>query len=177
MSRPLDTWYSLPELGLLAERGTVIEGELAIERLTRLADLVNVAKGSVRARLRFRQPSSVCVILDVRCETQVELLCQRCLEPVPYSLDVDVSYGLVERDTEAARAVLTEGMESFALDGERFSPAQLIEDELIVSLPLVARHASIQECGGLAREMDAMDRATDRETKGGPRASVVPADH
>jgi uncharacterized metal-binding protein YceD (DUF177 family) len=31
-------------------------------------------------------------------------------------------------------------MESIALNGERFQPATVIEDELIVSLPLVPRH-------------------------------------
>lgn len=177
MSRLLDRWYSLPDLDLLADRGAVIEGELAIDRLPRLADLLSVAEGSVRARLRFRQRSGVCVILDLHCEARLELVCQRCLEPLAHSVDVDVSYGLLEEDNEPARAALTEGIESFALDGERFSPAQLIEDELIVSLPLVARHASRKECGRLAQKIDTMDRATDRDTKGGPRASVVPADH
>jgi uncharacterized metal-binding protein YceD (DUF177 family) len=30
-------------------------------------------------------------------------------------------------------------------------PAQLIEDELIISIPLVPKHARVDDCGSLAR--------------------------
>jgi uncharacterized metal-binding protein YceD (DUF177 family) len=43
-------------------------------------------------------------------------------------------------ESEDSLAVVPQGMESIALNGERFRPATVIEDELIVSLPLVPRH-------------------------------------
>jgi uncharacterized metal-binding protein YceD (DUF177 family) len=48
--------------------------------------------------------------------------------------------GFAVAETEGSLAQLPEGMESIALNGERFQPATVIEDELIVSLPLVPRH-------------------------------------
>lgn len=55
------------------------------------------------------------------------------------------------------------GYEPIILSGERFQPAEVIEDELIVSLPLIPRHARIEECGGLARKLEAL--ADDNETR------------
>jgi len=59
------------------------------------------------------------------------------------------------------------GYEPITLSGERFQPAEVIEDELIVSLPLIPRHARIAECGGLAQSLEALmdeneTRPTDR---------------
>lgn len=180
MRRPLDKWYSLPELELLAGRAAALEGELALARLKRLRAYLNADDGGVVVRLQFRHLPNVCVILDIHCEARLELVCQRCLEPVPHEVEVDVSYALLEKDAEGIG--LPSEVETFILDGERFNPVQLIEDELIVSLPLVSTHASRSECGGLAHELDRINRGATSDSEmgtgdGGPRSSVASANH
>ena len=49
-------------------------------------------------------------------------------------------------------ATAPEGFEPFELEEGRLQPAQLIEDELIVAIPLVPKHARVEDCGSLARE-------------------------
>ncbi|HJR70977.1 MAG TPA: hypothetical protein VKA43_13120, partial [Gammaproteobacteria bacterium] len=44
-----------------------------------------------------------------------------------------------------------DGFEPFELEGGRLKPAELIEDEIIVAMPLVPKHARIEDCGSLAR--------------------------
>lgn len=173
MSRSLDSWYSLPELDVLAGREAAIEGALELARLTRLTELLNADGGSVRVRLQFRQLREDCVILDLRCNVQLELLCQRCLEPARHDADVDVRYGLLEEGADDVG--LPDELETFVLDGDRFNPARLIEDELIVSLPLVARHADQNDCGRLARELDELDRRAGRTTDKGTDGSSARA--
>ena len=187
MSRPLDSWFTLPELDGLARREAVLEGELVPARLTRLTELLNDDSGSVKVRLRFQQPRDNCVILQLRCNGWLELLCQRCLEPTRHEIEIDVRYGLLEAGADEAG--LPAEVETFVLDGDRFNPARLIEDELIVSLPLAAKHSSVSDCGSLVHALDGADQPVegaegrqadpvkDTKTDGAPRASVASANH
>ena len=47
------------------------------------------------------------------------------------------------------------GYEPIELDEGRLSPAVLIEDELIVAIPLVPKHARPEDCGSLAHNLKA----------------------
>lgn len=153
MSRSLNTWYSLPDLDLFARRESVLEGELPLARLDRLTDLLSTDAGSVRARLAFRQHADGCVLVEFECSAQLNLICQRCLESMPYETQSRVSYAFVEGGSVGA--CLPEGVEGYELGNDRFNPARVIEDELIVSLPLVPRHADRRQCGRLAESLDA----------------------
>jgi len=152
MSGSLHTWYSLPDLETLAERAAVLEGEIPLKQLVRLSDLLYSNSGSVRASLRFRQRLDGWLILGLKYEATLQLTCQRCLEPLACVVGADVELGLLEND--AVQSFSPEGVEPFILEGDRFNPAQLIEDELIVSLPLVPRHERTADCGPLARVLD-----------------------
>ena len=170
MPSSLHTWYSLPDLDILAQREAVLEGEIPLARLVRLAELLNSDAGSVKARLVFRQHQKGTLILTLQCEAALELICQRCLEPVSNVSVGEVEFGLVA--TEAELSQLPEAYEAIVLDGERFSPAELIEDELIVSLPLVPRHVDRDQCGPLAGKLGSIES----EAKSGSRASAPMAD-
>jgi uncharacterized protein len=166
MSGSLHTWYSLPDLDRLAERGAVLDGEIELKRLTRLSDLLHVDGGRVRASLRFRQRRGGRLIVEMECEATLQLICQRCLEPLAHPLLARVETELLE--TESVETRLPEECEPFFLDGGRFLPAQLIEDELIVSLPLVPRHARLDQCGRLARSLESQNNEAGGEPDGAP---------
>lgn len=151
MSGSLHTWYSLPDLDRLAERGAVLAGEIELERLTRLKEMLRANGGIVRASLRFRQRGSGWLTVELECEATLQLTCQRCLEPLAHHVEAHVEMGLLENETVEEH--LPEGCEPFIVEGGRMSPAQLVEDEIIVSLPLAPRHARLEDCGSLAREL------------------------
>ena len=66
------------------------------------------------------------------------LRCQRCLEPMVVSLELPVRLALVQ--SEAEEQNLPPGFEALMV-GERPIPlAQIVEDELILGLPLVPMH-------------------------------------
>jgi len=149
MSGSLHTWYSLPDLDRLAERGAVLNGEIELKRLARLKDILHADSGSVKASLRFRARNGGGLTVDIEYEARLELTCQRCLEPLAHHVSARVEMGLVENETMLDS--LPAGCEPLVLEGGRLSPVQLIEDELIVALPLVPRHERAEQCGRLAR--------------------------
>jgi uncharacterized protein len=122
----------------LAERGAVLEGTIDLVRFSRLKGLLNSSAGSARARIAFRRSQDDVLLVELECEADLELICQHCLDPLRHEVRERVGFAVAE--TEGSLAQLPEGMESIALNGERFQPATVIEDELIVSLPLVPRH-------------------------------------
>jgi len=138
MSGTLHSWYSLPDLMSLAERGAVLDGTIELAKFGRLKDLLNSSEGSARARMSFRRSHDDVLLMELQCEAVLELICQRCLEPVAHEVFGRTDFAVAKN--EDSLAVLPRGMDLIALNGDRFQPATLIEDELIVSLPLVPRH-------------------------------------
>lgn len=138
MPAALESWYSLRDLMALAERGAVLEGSIDLVRFARLRELLHSSEGSARARMAFRLSHDDVLLVELECEAALELICQHCLDPMRHEVRERVGFAVAE--TEDSLAVVPQGMESIALNGERFRPATVIEDELIVSLPLVPRH-------------------------------------
>lgn len=149
MSGSLHRWYGLPDLDRFAEREVELSGELKVEQFSRLRDMLHGDAGSVHVRMRFAPggPGWLCINLDYR--TTLQLVCQRCLEPMSFALSAEVDLGLIE--SEAIE--LPASVEPIVLENGRLQPAQLIEDELIVALPLVPKHETVEECGRLAHPL------------------------
>jgi uncharacterized protein len=155
MSGSLHTWYSLPDLDRLAESGAVLSGEIEIKRFERLSGILHTDSGSVRASLRFRQRRDGWLIVEMECKATLQLVCQRCLDPLVHPLHARVEMGLLE--TESMDTRLPDGCEPITLEDGRLLPAQLIEDELIVSMPLVPRHVLPEECGRHVRDLESQN--------------------
>ncbi len=153
MPRSLYAWYSLNELEALGQREAQLSGAIDLKRLIRLSELLHSEHGSVRASLEFGQRGTGYTTVHLRYEIDFELECQRCLEPMKENISRDVSFVVVENESmEGAPA----GYEPITLSGGRFQPAEFVEDELIVSLPLIPRHARIEQCGALVQSLDAL---------------------
>ena len=151
MSGSLHSWYSLHELESLADREVTLSGELDVRTLTRLTSLLHSDVGSVSATLLFRQRRDGWLAAVLDYEAAVQLVCQRCLEPFRHELAQSVK--VVVADSDSLPATVPEGFEPFELEEGRLQPAQLVEDELIVAIPLVPKHARVEDCGSLARQL------------------------
>lgn len=82
--------------------------------------------------------------LQLTASTTVALQCQRCLQPVAETLLVERWFRFAEDEREAER--LDEELEDDVLVASRaFDLHELVEDELILALPLVPRHESCPE--------------------------------
>jgi uncharacterized protein len=151
MSGSLHAWYSRRDLESLADGQGALSGELRLSTLTRLVGMLYSDVGSVRASLKFGQRRDGWPEVELTYTAAVELTCQRCLEPFRHELAGRVN--VVLADAESTPETVPEGYEPFELVDGRFSPAELIEDELIVSMPLAPKHERLSDCGSVARSL------------------------
>lgn len=79
------------------------------------------------------------VWLHLQAKTHVPQVCQRCLADVNLALEVDRSYRFVA-DEATAEALDDESEEDVLALSREFNLMELIEDELLMALPLVPRH-------------------------------------
>lgn len=125
----LDAWRQVT-----ARRG--LEGRVPLASLPRLASLLEAPEGDVVFSLDFDRDSFGVAFVHVRAEAALPLVCQRTLERFLLPVTVDQRMGLI-RD-EAEEAALLPEYEALLVDpsGE-VSPLDLVEDELILAVPVV----------------------------------------
>jgi uncharacterized protein len=94
-----------------------------------------------QARLQWRHGTgqSPQLWLDLSARAQLPLTCQRCMAPVVHALEIERSFRFVESE-EVAQAEDDDCEEDLLAHQDRFDLLTLIEDELLLSLPLVALH-------------------------------------
>ena len=129
---------------LAAEDGR-LTGDLALDNLPRLMAIVNQAGGVVSIDLAAGKDAQGLPFIVGRLQTEVELTCQRCLGPLQWPLDVAVRLALVHAEAEADR--LPDDYEPLLAPADgAMAVADLVEDELLLALPQIPRHADQREC-------------------------------
>lgn len=77
--------------------------------------------------------------LHVRARATLPLVCQRCLEPADIELQVQRSFRFAADEAQAA-ALDEESEEDVLVLSSDFNLHELVEDELLMALPLVPAH-------------------------------------
>jgi uncharacterized protein len=112
------------------------EGRLPIAAFPRFAEALERDAGEVEYALEFGRDELGVDFLEIRATCEVWLTCQRTLEPYRQPLQVVQRLGLVKRESDEAG--LPEGYEALLLPEDRqLHLRELVEDELILALPLV----------------------------------------
>ena len=101
----------------------------------------NARLPSVSGELKFSRStaSGEAAELDGHAETTVRLTCQRCLEPMDWPLRADLSLLLAP---DGAVGESGEGRDIWLIDEPTVSPVEIVDEALVMALPLVARHDS-----------------------------------
>jgi uncharacterized protein len=122
-------------------RNGYFEGEIEHSELTRLADLLHPdfadrENRKVAVRFEFLRNEYGVSMLVGRLEANLALECQRCLEAfeLPVSLDFEL---MVDAGEELLR---DSSLDSIDSDDGYIDICTVIEDELMLALPLVALH-------------------------------------
>lgn len=117
-----------------------LKGELPVASFARLTDSVVVEDTPIHYRIlggrdRLSRPT-----LRVLLRGSVRLICQRCMEPMPFDIDIDTTLTLF--NTEDALLIAEEedaDIEGIVLE-ETLDVLWLIEEELILALPYIPVH-------------------------------------
>jgi uncharacterized protein len=97
-------------------------------------------QGTLFCRVVGRVDQRGSLSLRLTVSGEVELTCQRCLGSMPYGVEVERTLYLARNEAELER--LDALPDSDAIQpGETLSLVELIEDEVLLSLPLATMHA------------------------------------
>ena len=110
--------------------------------MTRLTELLSDSRGMVDLKLAFSRSEDGIVCISGRYETNLQLVCQRCLEPfalnLTHTINVAVTFAGVATE-------LPVSLEPLALKQETMLLSEFIEDEILLSLPISPMHR-LQDC-------------------------------
>ena len=114
----------------------VFEGTIPLAAMLRLRDGLVDAEGDVGYAMEFGTDALGVAFVELRIEAGLPLECQRSLRRFVLPVQLSQRLGLI-RD-EADEAALPPGYEALLLaDDGMLKPAELVEDELILALPVV----------------------------------------
>lgn len=123
-----------------AHNGQEIIGEIDVADLPRLQEIVHADAGVISVRLRFEIDALGTPVVEGDFTTELTLICERCTEPMQLPMDVHCELALVRH--EHFIQGLDEEYEPWIVEpGIDIDPASLIEDELMLALPIVPRHS------------------------------------
>lgn len=122
----------------LARQGATLEGAVSLASMHRLGEYLSGKPGDAVVVCQFGLGEGNIGYLRGRVQAQLAVNCQRCLESMPLHVDTEFAFGLVESEAQADR--LGDQYEALLVGDEPLRLAELIEDELILALPIVALH-------------------------------------
>ena len=99
----------------------------------------NHVKWSARGESRLDSAGAEQIWLHLKVEALVPLTCQRCLLPTDMAIPIDQSYRFVDSE-ELAEVQDAQAEEDVLALSADFSLTDLIEDEVLMALPLIPLH-------------------------------------
>jgi len=120
-----------------ARAGATLSGTLEIADLPRLAEL-GCSVAQIRYTVRGGATEQGRPALLVAAAGQVELACQRCLEALGVPVEIEAELELAETQQAIDQA---EDDIDRVLASRTMAVAALVEDEVILALPMVPKHA------------------------------------
>ena len=126
----------------LAGRSATLERRLGLRDLPRLAEAGALEGTRASAELAFGKFDGRTTV-EVQVSGELVLTCQRCLRPCSCAVNESASLVVMASDADEVPG----GFEPLLGDAERLSVTELIEEQLLLGLPLVPKHATAALCG------------------------------
>lgn len=148
-----------------ADHSIHLHGTLPIITLVRLGASLYQKEGDIEATIDLGLDEQQICVLRGRIQANLILQCQRCMEPFNYEIISDLLMGVVK--TEEEITTLPESYDPLVVKENFLSIQDLIEDELIVNLPIVPMHNAAQCKVKLpwAAETEGLDQTVDNPFK------------
>ena len=126
------------DVGLLSAQGSRFTCHYPVPELPRLVAGLAGQAGQVEAQFSFHEVQGF-PALEGALAAQVEVICQRCLEVFLLPMAAELKLAFV--GSEEDEAEVPADFEAVVLQDLRLSLRDLVEDELLLSFPLVPMHA------------------------------------
>jgi uncharacterized protein len=129
----------------LANQGIVLEGEFHAQHLPRLGQAVTSIETPLSALVKFGVDEARAKVVSGTLSISVSVVCQRCLDPVTIALSTDFSAQVIWSEDQLVN--VPSDREPWIVVDKMASLNELLEDEILLALPLVNYH-EIGKCTG-----------------------------
>ncbi len=153
-----------------AETGRELQGRVSFSEMERLSAMLMESDGEAQVELSFGVDHEGIRFMQGRITADVVIQCQRCLGPLSLSISAELMLGVVsERDPRE----LPSYYEPLPVGHEPIFLRDIIEDELILSLPIVPKHAEGQCPNELRAEAGDDEKDSGGVAEGNPFAALA----
>ncbi|MEO1889050.1 MAG: DUF177 domain-containing protein [Cycloclasticus sp.] len=122
---------------LCASQERIITGQLPYGELKQIQQDIDVSSSPISVDLMFSRVGKF-VVLTGRISSNLVLQCAACLELTDITVDIDVKLALI--NNEDRLSLVPDGYEPYLFEGDRLLMSDLIESEVVLVLPSIARH-------------------------------------
>lgn len=124
----------------------IIEADcIALTQLERLRSMAETDQGELEYSLEFGRSVDREIVIGMDIKYRLQLRCQRCLETFDYAGGTQLSVAVANDELGAAK--LEENYDTVIIAGDNgINITELVEDEALLSMPLVSAHASDEDC-------------------------------
>lgn len=121
-----------------AENAIHLQGTLPIKKMERLCTSLSSNEGDVAIEIEFGVDEQGIRFVKGNLTTHLTLQCQRCMQAFDYGIIADFKSGIVRTGEEADK--LPTSYDPLVVAESMLNISEMIEEELIVSLPIVPMH-------------------------------------
>lgn len=122
-----------------AHNGIHLSGQIPLSSMRRLTDLLVTDDGMVDVDMHFDIDETGLPFMQGQFKTNIQMICERCMSPMDLQLDISALLGIIRHERKVEG--LADQYEPWIIeDAKQVDPAQMVEDELILALPIVPKH-------------------------------------
>ena len=161
----------LRDVRKLADARATLDLDIPVAELPGLPGGLISGAGLVHAHLQFSREQGY-MVAQVALRGQLELVCQRCMGPMPMPIETSSPVLLIESEADAEAAPVE--WETYLAAEGRLSLAALAAEELLLALPVVPLHADTSACEVAAgRALQARNAAAVAPSQGADEQATV----
>ena len=151
-------WSRSVDVERLADLAEQLSVSVPAAELPRLQDVLALSEGAAQGEMAFERKGKR-PMARVRVEARLPLRCQRCLKLVWVEVAGESEVWFVSEESEAD--ALEPGVEPTLAPGWQIAPRDVLEEELLLAMPLIPRHGESEQCQSVAaptREAETVQR-------------------
>jgi len=122
---------------LCANQERRICGELSYDKFQQIQQDVDSSSEPIKADVIFSREGKF-VVLTGRIYGDLVLQCAACLEPTVFPVEIDVKLAITNNESRLSSA--PDGYEPYLFEGESLWMNEVIESEVVLVIPSIARH-------------------------------------
>lgn len=120
-----------------ALRNSYYKGLIRLYHFSRLCGLLVSHDGEIAVQFKFSKSDYETIMISGKLSTSLQIECQRCLQTMQHNLESDFHFLVDATDN----TVQESGLDTLYSVKGNIDLFDVIEDEIILTLPLIATHA------------------------------------